>query len=365
MPTWKGLCYRRFLPGELLQSARGLNARLAAVKRDLASSDVEWYRYDSIANVMHVERLLEEAKLSLPDVIGDGLTADIGCADGEFSFFLESLGYRVHAVDHPPSNHNGMRGVQTLRERLGSSIEVHPIDIDGRFVLPANHYQAAFVLGVLYHLKNPFYALEALSKQVTYCFLSTRILTALPGIKAPIGDLPVAYLLEHDELNADNSNFWLLSEAGLRRLLRRTKWEVCAWFTATADRKRKDSDCRAFCLVRSHYAMAHLELISGWHGAEEGGFRWTAGSFSVRRPDASRRMALDFYLPDHRAIKLEAAATKGLGAESYTGPGIFRYVKKLPEDATRIDFRVDGCLPPHAGDRRELGIVVTSLEFEP
>jgi hypothetical protein len=353
------------LPSDLLSRARALKSRLDAVKSGSIERDFDWYSYDSLANAWHVERLLKEAKLELADVTGGKVAADIGCADGDFAFLLESLGCQVHAVDFPPSNHNGMRGVAALKRALGSAVEIHAVDIDGRFVLPAERYGAAFLMGVLYHLKNPFYALEALSKQAGYCFLSTRVAALLPGCNLPVRDYPVAYLLDEDELNADDSNFWILSEAGLRRLLARTRWEIRAWFTAGGDPNSDAGDCRAFCLARSHYAMGHLELISGWHAAEEGGFRWTERSFSVRQPHGAARMSLDFFLPDARVIRLVASADGAdLGPEEYASPGRHRYARTLPEGAGRVDFELDRFLPPDDRDQRERGIIVTSLEFD-
>jgi hypothetical protein len=353
------------LPADLIQSARTLKRRLDSAKARLACKDFDWYAYDSLANALHVQRLLNEAKLSLFDLIGPTPTADIGCADGEFAFLLESLGFPVHAIDYPPSNHNGMQGVEALKEMLGSAVEIHPVDIDGRFVLPADRYGAAFLMGVLYHLKNPFYALEALSKQVDHCFLSTRVAAVLPGTNIPVRDCPVAYLLDEGELNADDSNFWILSEAGLRRLLRRTRWEVRAWFTAGGNTGPDAADCRVFCLARSHYAMAHLELLAGWHAPEEGGFRWTERSFFVRLPQAAARLTLDFYLPDSRAIRLRAiAGGNDLESQAYSNPGRHRYTRTLPPGAGTIEFHVDKFLPPDGRDHRERGVIVTALEFD-
>ena len=353
------------MPRDLLQSARDLKRRLDAAKARLKRTDIDWYEYDSLANALHVGRLLTAARLSLPEVVGGTLTADIGCADGDFAFLLESLGCRVHAIDYPPSNHNGMRGIAALKEALDSTIEIHAVDIDGRFRLPAERYGTAFMLGVLYHLKNPFYALEALSKQVDYCFLSTRVAAVLPGLSAPVRDIPVAYLLNDDEMNADDSNFWILSEAGLWRLLRRTGWEVRAWFTAGVG-GQDATDCRAFCLARSRYAMSHLNLMAGWHAPEEGGIRWTEGRFSVRPPHGAARITLYFYLPDVRVIQLQASADgTDLGGETYNQPGRYRYVRTLPEGTARVDFQVENFLPPDPQDDRERGVVALSLEFDP
>ena len=37
-------------------------------------------------------------------MIGGEPVLDVGCGDGSVSFFLESLGAKVHPVDHAPAN---------------------------------------------------------------------------------------------------------------------------------------------------------------------------------------------------------------------------------------------------------------------
>jgi tRNA (mo5U34)-methyltransferase len=52
------------------------------------------------------------------------LVLDIGTADGDLAFFLESIGFRVIAIDYPGTNFNGMRGIQKLKEALNSRVEL-------------------------------------------------------------------------------------------------------------------------------------------------------------------------------------------------------------------------------------------------
>ena len=67
--------------------------------------------------------------------------------------------------------------------------------------------------------------------------------------------LPVAYLLDPTECNNDNTNYWIFSEAGLRRILSRTGWDILDFITLGNDRDSDPAspkgDERAFCLVRS------------------------------------------------------------------------------------------------------------------
>jgi tRNA (mo5U34)-methyltransferase len=347
---------------DLLTRAREFRTRLSGVKAKIAPPDFPWYPFDTLSGMEHLNRLLTGENRFLLSLAGEGPVVDIGCADGDLAFFLESLGCQAQVIDNPAINHNGMRGLNALKEGLGSAIEIHTVDLDSQFVLPAEQYHLALLLGVLYHLKNPIYVLEALSRQARFCLLSTRIL--------PRDTRPIAYLADAYELHEeDDSNFWLFSEAGLRLLLKRTNWEIYDFLTVG-----DDSDLRAFCLVRSRYALGHLELLEGWHAAEPPGHRWTAKSFSaigkgLARPKALR---LKFYVPpavlDHtRSVTLSAVAGGvNLGPATYTESGVFTYHRRLPRIAgdVRVDFALDYALPPDASDNRERGIIVSALDLE-
>ena len=198
---------------------------ITSLKRSLQINTFEWHPYDSWSNLIHVKNLLGPKATRLVDVaVSDGVL-DIGCADGELSFLFEALGCCVTAIDHPTTNHNGMRGLYTLSSALRSKIEIREIDLDMPFTLPDRRHGLALCLGVLYHLKNPFYVLEQIARHCRYCLLSTRVARCLPdGAPLPI-DQPIAYLLAADELNQDDSNYWIFSRPALTRMLTRCRFE--------------------------------------------------------------------------------------------------------------------------------------------
>jgi len=212
-----------------------------------------WYPYDSFANLFFVQHLLHDSGISLPAMIGGEPVLDIGAADGALSFFFESLGYKVHAWDHAATNINRMQGLRTLAKVLGSQVLIQEVDLDARFDA-AGPYGLALFLGTLYHLKNPFYALETLAGQARYCLLSTRVARWGPGREVRLENLPVAYLLDSAELNADSTNYWIFSPAGLTLLARRAGWSVCASAHSGAvesDPQTPAGDERMFLLLRS------------------------------------------------------------------------------------------------------------------
>ena len=235
----------------LQQAAAEFQHELEAVKARL-QPDFRWYPYGTLSNFVHLRPLLEAHPLL--SLSKNPRVADIGTADGDMAFFLERLGYTVDAIDYGPTNCNGLRGARLMREQLGSSVTIHEVDLDSQFVLPQAQYGLIFFLGTLYHLKNPFYVLEALAQRTEYLLTSTRIARFAPNHQ-PICDIPVAYLLAPDECNNDPTNFWIFTEAGLMRIFDRAGWEVVAsrhvGDTEMSDPARSDRDERLFAILRS------------------------------------------------------------------------------------------------------------------
>jgi hypothetical protein len=312
----------------------------------------------------------------LLDRIGANPVADIACADGDLSFFLEACGCKVQAFDWPITNHNAMRGIRALKSALGSEVEIFNCDLDSQFVLPRPTYDLAFLLGALYHLKNPFYVLEALSKQAAYCLISTRVAALTPDKTFSFRHLPVAYLVGESELNNDNSNYWIFSEAGLRRLFDRTNWDVLDYLStgATGSSDPVQADERVFCLLRSRYGISNVELVQGWHGVEAAGWRWTERIFVAGARSADRELSnlkLRFYLPPalvERWGSIALGATvngESLPPETYTQDGEQDFVRRFsPAKSVTVKFEVDHALPPDSSDARERGVIVASLTID-
>lgn len=253
---------------ELKDKALEFEQQLVAKKNELRESGF-WYPYGTLGNFLHFDALLTGEHRLLLKLIGDKPVLDIGCADGALAFFFESLGCKVQVIDYAPTNYNNLRGVKLLKENLSSSVHIHETDLDSQFHLPEADYNLAFFLGILYHLKNPFYALEALSKSARYCLISTRIAKfnmppaalgkafgrLFQSERVDLSKIPVAYLLDEREANNDPTNFWIFSDPGLRRILKRTGWEILDYMTVgnttDSDPATAEGDERAFCLVKS------------------------------------------------------------------------------------------------------------------
>jgi SAM-dependent methyltransferase len=235
-----------------------------------------------------------------------GSVIDIGCADGDVAFFFASLGCKVCAVDNAPTNVNAMEGVRELRRRTGfRSVDIREADLDRRFSIEEDDWGLALVLGILYHLKNPFLVLESLAMRARYCLLSTRVARLTPS-GMNIQQEPVAYLLDHREANDDPTNYWIFSEAGLLRLVRRAGWRVVGAVSAGSERSNpvdSEADERMFLLLRSQFrsAPATIRLLDGWTDQLVPQWRWTLKRFSFEvRITEDRRpcgFLLGFLLP--------------------------------------------------------------------
>jgi SAM-dependent methyltransferase len=212
-------------------TARGLQLRetLERTKAAIAPTDFGWYPWDSFGTLVLLDKLLTGRNRFLRPLIGKDPVLDLGCGDGDLAFLFESIGCRVCAVDHPPANFNGMRGVAALKAALASSVRIAALDLDRDRQLPVKRSGLALFLGLLYHLKNPYGALETLAGAARYCLLSTAVTRFAPGQQSDVSALPAAFLAGPGGLRGDETNYWIFTEGGLRTLLDRTGWEVCDW----------------------------------------------------------------------------------------------------------------------------------------
>jgi len=124
------------------------------------------------------------------------------------------------------------------------------------------------------------------------------------------------------------------------------------------------------------------QLIAGFYGVEQNSWRWTAGRFSVllRPPRTAAAdgavLQLKFAVPEVALSRLKGVSLSAyvngtaLAPETYTQAGQFIYSRDVPArllagDVTRVDFSLDKTIAPSAADRRELGVVVSLVGFQP
>ena len=185
-------------------------------------------------------------------------------------------------------------------------------------------------------------------------------------------------------MNHDCTNFWIFSEAGLKRLLSRTGWEICDYMTV-GDTKQStphtlENDERAFCLLQSRRfgdASVTPRLVKGWHGLENS-WRWTERVFSVELPAPPQRdgaiLEMNFVFPDllkQRADKLRIKSTvegAALREVQFTATGEHFYRACVPENLLRngtvvAEFELNDAIPPDSVDLRQRGIIVKDAGF--
>lgn len=365
--------------GEMLARAAEFREQLQRLKD--ASPEVLWYPYHSLTNFVHLERLLGAQPRNLFDLLPNRRVLDVGTGDGDVAFFLESLGYEVEAVDMPASNHSALAGFQRLRAGLGSQVLLHERDIDRQFTLAGEPYGLALCLGLLYHLKNPFYFLEELSRHAHYCLASSKIADILEdGGKRDVRGAPLAYLLESDELNEDNSNFWVFTESCLKRLFRRAGWTVLGTLrverTGVARANSATDDARLFTLLASRRLPAAVLHAEGFHEREAEGWWWTAPRFRVTAPlapEAARCVQVEGYVAEaslqggSNALRCRIGGGRWQRVEMREpGPAVFRFdwpAGPRPAGAVEVEFEVERQAEPPAGEDRPLGLIVKDVEL--
>jgi hypothetical protein len=125
---------------------------------------------------------------------------------------------------------------------------------------------------------------------------------------------------------------------------------------------------------------AKEQLTKGFYGLEANAWRWTAGNFSVtlKTPLGAAQkgatLTLDLTVSDAALKQLHfqtLAASVGataLKSEKYVDAGSHTFTADIPAaaltgDTVTVDFSLDNALPP-AVDKRELGVIVSSIGIE-
>lgn len=331
-----------------------------------------WYPYHSLGGLYEIELELEKQEMSIAHYLDKGPVLDLCTADGDVAYFLESQGCNVTAVDLPHTNFNQMSGVRRMRELLDSNIDIVEMDIDTRFALPGR-YGLAIFMGALYHLKNPYSVLATLAWHARYAVISTRVARFTPDRAVAMHTAPLAYLVAGDETNNDDTNFWIFSEAGLRRLLERTHWRVEKLIllgnAESSDPASNEGDQRAFCVVESKAFDHPILRLRGWHEQEPDGWFWSERVFSFE-VHACTQIELRVCIPELIANELGAITltVRCLGklVHSMTMPVAGEYSVRvtLPEGngTAFLQCELDKAMPPGSfGDKRELGLMLLEM----
>jgi tRNA (mo5U34)-methyltransferase len=316
-----------------------------------------WYPYHTLRNVGVVEQLLASAGLDLLQLCRGrhGKIADIGAADGDLAFFLEKMGLSVDLIDNEPTNFNHLEGARILKEALHSNVTIRTVDLDSQFTLSGEKYDAIFLLGVLYHLKNPFFVLEKLAAIARYCFLSTRIARQTDNGQS-ISQAPIAYLLGPQECNNDSTNFWIFSDEGLKRLIERSGWNILAYTTIgnTSNSTPADPnhDERAFCVLKSN-AILDLSAFPNPVPVGEG-----MGRTTILWSTANGSPGKVYVSINGQQEALFAAGRQGIATANWIQIGSTYEFRLYDEDRSKLLASVAVTRVPLQGSQKELPLVV-------
>lgn len=171
---------------------------------------IRWYHTidlgDGVVTRGVDDSALRLARVQLPESLGGKTVLDVGAWDGFFSFECERRGAaRVVAADYFSWHGAGWgtkAGFTLAREALGSQVE--DIDVDVMDLNPerVGTFDVVLFLGVLYHLRHPFLALERVAS-VTSGHLIVETVVDLVGVGRP-----AMAFYPGRELNNDPTNWW-------------------------------------------------------------------------------------------------------------------------------------------------------------
>jgi tRNA (mo5U34)-methyltransferase len=171
------------------------------------------------------------ARVRLPASLHGLTVLDIGAWDGFFSFECERRGAaRVVAADYYSWHGDGWgskAGFTLAREALGSRVE--DVDIDVMDLSPerVGVFDVVLFLGVLYHLRDPFFALQRIASLARRQLIVETVVDMV-GIARP-----AMAFYPNRELNDDPTNWWGPNIPAMRGMLESVGFERVDTVTST------------------------------------------------------------------------------------------------------------------------------------
>jgi tRNA (mo5U34)-methyltransferase len=154
------------------------------------------------------------AALELPPLAGKSVL-DVGAWDGYFSFAAERLGAeRVVALDSVIWHNVSKFPFELARARLGSKvedIELEVLDISPETV---GTFDVVLFMGVLYHMRDPMAALEAVSSVTKELLVIETLVDMTFSVRKAVAFYEGTYL------GGDHSNWWAPNAAAALGMVR-------------------------------------------------------------------------------------------------------------------------------------------------
>lgn len=222
------------------------NARISdrATIRQLVAEHGRWWHQIELAPGI-VTPGDDSNRMKLPILDGLGLPQDmtglrlldIGCSDGFFSFSMEERGATVVAFDFVPETHTGFA---TARKILGSDVEYRMDNVYNVTPETYGSFDVVLFLGVLYHLRKPLAALDAIRsvmKPGGQLFVGTMMIdeylqlpdgsvTTLDAVNPLLRTVPLWQAYPGDSLNGDYTNCSAPNQRALEVALTEAQFRV-------------------------------------------------------------------------------------------------------------------------------------------
>ncbi len=175
--------------------------------------------------------------LGLPHDLRGKRALDIGCSDGYFSFELETRGAEVVAIDFVPETYTGFA---TVRKILGSRVDYRMDNVYNLTPESYGRFDVVLFLGVLYHLRKPLAALDAIRSVMPeggQLFVGTMLIdeyfllpdgstTTLDAVNPLLKDVPLWQAYPGDTLNGDFTNCFAPNRRALEAALEEAQFRV-------------------------------------------------------------------------------------------------------------------------------------------
>lgn len=252
------------------------------IRRMIAEHGRWWHEIELAPGIVTPGDDSNRMKLPILDRLGllramNGMRAlDIGCSDGYFTFEMERRGANVVAIDFVPETYTGFATARTI---LGSEAEYRLENVYN--LAPEKHgvFDVVLFMGVLYHLRKPLAALDAIRSVMRpgallfvgtmmideYFLLADGSVTTLEAVNPLLRDVPLWQAYPGDSLNGD---FTLLRAESPRARSGADRGAV----RSQPGRDRFDGRLRARdgCRERDHREVSAPRQPSGAHPVRSG-----------------------------------------------------------------------------------------------